>query len=627
MRPHLLLVFLVACGDASKSPDAGNEVDAFDCTCEVAPPSTCLDANTLESSLVPGTCVDNACEFATTTTPCPFGCENGACQPQQCTPNCPTQTCVDDGCGGTCGPCASGTTFPGLTPTNLGIADDINVSPDGTHIAAIRALKPLPANCGFNPPKVGTLDIWTVPASGNVTRRTIGTDVPLWSTTFTPSGHLIYLDKKNPCMGFAELWIANADGSQPRRIAEGASGGFVVANTLFFDLADPNDPDKSTFDGWVYAMKLPNGQPIKLADIRYNSTYVPDPTGNAIWINYSTTARDLRIVRLDGTSTQLHSTTDTYADFPRWSPDGSKLAFALNDGTTIFSSLHVINADGTGRSMIDDSCRCSGFDGMTWSFDGVRIAWLERPPSFGLDAQIHSFAGGSDVTLTGVVSPTTGGTVFRLTFSNDNLRLYAAVDNDQVGNKLMSGTVAQSGAMTALVPSLQADGNTYKNAWTEHPNGSVIAVRGGDSSTKVITHGGGTQSIAGLPLEQPQLEPVAANPRWILQHGTQTASIFPTAGTAPGTTLPGFAWNDELSSWAFSGRVPFVFGWAGSTALYPSQIGGTFGINTKVTQDLMAVSPSASGRIGALVAHYRLGAQRIYFTTAPQNGLFYVPSP
>jgi len=628
MRTALLLLVLVACGDSSAKPDGGVEPDAFDCTCQVAPPSTCLDANTLETSLAPGTCVDGtSCEFAKMTTPCPFGCDNGECQPQQCTPSCPTQACVDDGCGGTCGPCASGTTFPGLTATNLGIADDIIVSPDGLHIATMRQLKPLPANCGFNPRKVGTLDVWTIATNGSVTRRTIGTDVPLYFSTFTESGYLVYLDKKNPCTGPGELWLADADGSHTRLINPAASFGFVAGNTLFYDVPDPNDPDKSTFDGFVYAMKLPNGQPIKLADIRYNSTYVPDPTGNAIWINYSTTANDLRIVRLDGTSTQLDDATNKYTDFPSWSPDGSKLMFALSDGQNILASLHVINRDGTGRMMLDNQCRCNGFDGAVWSHDGVQVAWLERPPTFGLDAVIHSFAGGADRTLTGVVSPMLGGTVFRLTFSNDDLRLYAGVANDQSGDKMMSGVVATSGAMVSLVPSLQSDGNQFEGSWTEHPNGSVIAIRSGDSSTKVITQGGGTQSVAGIPFEQPRLEPVAANPRWILQHGSQTASIFPTAGTSPGADLPNFAWNSDLSSWAFGGRVPFVFGWSGSTALYPSQISGAFGINTKVTQDLMAVSPTASGRIGSLVAHYRLGAHRIYFTTSPENGLFYVPSP
>jgi hypothetical protein len=622
---HSLLLLLVACGGSSSNGGDAGTVDAFDCTCEVAPPSVCLDGSTLESSQAPGTCVNNTCEYATTTTPCPFGCENGECQPQTCTPSCPSATCVDDGCGGTCGPCTSGTTFPGVTATSLGIADDLLVAPDGLHVATSRALEPLPANCGFNPPRVGTLDVRTIPAGGGtITTRTIGTDVPLWATQFTSTGLLVYFDKVNPCLGRGEMWVAKADGSQTKRIlAETAVGVQVVGSTAFYAVPDPNDPDKSTFDGFLYAVKLPDGQPIKLADIRYNSTYGIAPSGTAVWVNYSRDLRDLRIVRLDGTSTQLHSTTETYADYPQWSPDGKKLAFPLFNGTGS-PSLHVIDADGTGRTMLDDACNCADFDAMAWSHDSVRVAWLQRPPTFGLDAQVHSFAGGADVILTGVVSPTTGGQVFRMTFSNDNARLYAAAGSDQNGWKLMSGNVAQAGAMTALVSTLQADGSRFSRSWLESPNGSVIAVNSTDSSTKVITLGGAAQSVAGIPFEQAQLEPVAANPRWIIQKGSTAAAIYPTNGSGTGTALPGFQWTNDLSSWAFSRHVPFVYGWSGSTVLYPSAVTGSF-FGT-VSQDLMAQSPTTNGRLGTGVKHYALGAQRVYFTTT-QDGFFYVPSP
>ncbi|MEZ4359181.1 MAG: hypothetical protein R3B48_03300 [Kofleriaceae bacterium] len=629
MRAYLLAVLtaLVACGDSASNPSPDAAPDAAECSCEIAPPSVCSDENTLRTYLSPGACMDgNTCEFPAQETPCPYGCEDGECQPRQCTPSCPIEACVDDGCGGTCGPCPSGTTFPGLTATNLGIADDMSVSPDGKHVVGLRALKPLPVDCGFFPRRVGTVDVWTVPESGLATTRTLGTEVPLYSVQFTTNGYLVYLDKQNPCRGSGELWIAKADGSQPRRIHATARGPYVVGDTLFFAVPDPLDPDKSTFDGWVYAARLPNGQPTKLASFRYDSTYVPDPTGNMIWIEYSPRAGDLRIVRLDGTTTQLHSTTQTSSGYPRWSPDGKRLAFTLRDNQSIFAPLYVINADGTGRVLLDDATRANALDALAWSHDSSKLAWLDQPPTFGLDAHIHSFGGGPQVTITGVVAPTLGGDVFRLTFSNDDKRLYAAVNNTTSPGRLMSGSVEQDGAAEPLAPSLQPDGFRFRNSWTEHPNGSTIAIRTGDSSTRVIAFGATTQIIAGVPFEKPQLEPVANRPRWILQHGAQTASIFPTAGDGAGTPLPNFHWNADLSLWAFDSRVPFVFGWAGATALYPSQIRGVYGINSKVTQDLMAVSPTASGRIGALVSHFDMGGGRIYFTTE-QNGLFFVPVP
>jgi hypothetical protein len=72
--------------------------------------------------------------------------------------------------------------------------------------------------------------------------------------------------------------------------------------------------------------------------------------------------------------------------------------------------------------------------------------------------------------------------------------------------------------------------------------------------------------------------------------------------------------------------VPFVFGWSGATALYPSNVAGSY--FTTVTEDLMASTTAASGRLGSLVKHFVLGKTpaRIFFVTA-DDGLFWVPSP
>jgi hypothetical protein len=637
LPPALLAMLLCAAcsGSSSGKPDGGGGGDDggggggsdADTSCSIAPDPVCVDGTRLLSSRAPGTFSDGRCEFATISSPCVFGCANGACQPQACTPTCPTAICTDDGCGGTCGPCASGTTFPGATATSLGIADDVKLAPDGIHLAAIRALQPLSAACGsYNPPKVGTLDLWTLPAAGAPTHRIVGAHVPLYSVTFTDDGNMLYNDNADPCTGRGELWMARADGTQPRRILADASIGVTLAGgRVFYTVRDPADPTPNDFDGFLYAVRLPDGAPVKLASIRYNSRWEIAPSGAALWVNYNQTLGDLKLIRLDGTSTQLDTTDAVFGGYPAWSPDGSKLAFVLVDRTPKVS-LHLIGADGSGRVMLDDDCVCNYFDSIAWSADGARIAWLQRPPTFGLDAVVHTLAGGPDVVLTGAVSPTTGGSVFRFTFSNGGKRLYAAAGSDQNGWKLMSGDVTTPGAMTAIVPALSPDGDRFQLAWTESPDGAVLAARSADSTTKVITFGVGTQSVAGAAFEQPRLEPVAASPRWLLQTSSTALSVFPTSGAGAGTPLPGFQWSSELSSWAFSRDVPFAFGWSGSTALYPSNLAGTF--YTKVTQDLMAWTPAAAGRLGALVTHYRLGdaPARVYFTTSA-GALFWVARP
>jgi hypothetical protein len=632
MQRILVLLALAACGGASNTPGdaAGDSKGGGDgsggdaaCTCSAPPAPVCADSMTLQSFSDPGSCATGTCQYAMTTTTCTFGCANGACQPKTCTPSCSSATCSDDGCGGTCGACTSGTTFTGVTATNLGIAANVVAAPDGIHLAAVRALQPLPVGCGFNPPQTGTLDVWTVPTSGAATHITIGAQVPRYSPVFTSNGYLLYFDNADPCKGRGDLWIAHADGSQPVLLATGVVTGVQVAGgTAFYSAPDPADPDPSTFDGFVYAITLPTGTPVKLASISYESEWEPSPDGKAIWVNYGYNAGDLAIYRLDGTSTVLSTNTSTphFSGYPLWSPDSKHLAFSLVDTA---ASMVVIGADGSGQTTLDASCACNDFDAIAWSSDSARVAWLHRPTGGGLDAQIHTLAGGSDVSLTGIV-PTTGGQVFRMTFSNDGARLYAAEGTDP-NWALMNGNTATSGAASPLLSTLQADGDRFQTSWTEAPDGSVMAVLSSDTTTKVITFGGSTQSITGNGA-QPKLEAVSTSPRWLVERSATALSVFPTAGSGTGTALTGYASSYDLSEWAFSGYIPFMFGWSGSTALYASNIAGTY--YTAMTQDLMAWTTAASGRLGASVVRYVLADSpaRVYFVTS-QSALFWVPRP
>lgn len=637
MTRRLVLCFAIAaCGGSSNTNvDGGRDSGGGDgpgdsaCSCTSPPAPTCLDANTVQSSREPGTCTNGTCQYDTFTTTCMYGCANGECQPKTCTPSCPSATCVDDGCGNSCGSCASGTTFTGVTATTLGIASNAVLAPDGIHLAAVRALQPLSAGCGFNPPQAGTLDVWTVPATGTATHVTIGAQVPRYSPVFAGS-YLLYFDSADPCTGRGDLWVAHADGSQPAKLATAVVTGVQVAGTTaFYEAPDPADPDPSTFDGFVYAVALPTGAPVKLASVSYNSYWAPSPDGSAIWVSHDpTNTRDLAIHRLDGTSTTLSTSTATFSGYPLWSPDGKHLAFSLVDFSSGAASMVLIGTDGSGQTTLDAACNaCNDFDAIAWSSDSARVAWLRRPVTFGLDAQVHALAGGTDVTIATVVSPTTGGQVFRLTFSNDNSRLYAAAGSNQNGWALMSGDVATSGTATAIVPTLEADGDRFQTSWSESPDGSVLAALSSDGTTKVIMFGGSTSSITGTTFdEQPKLEGVTSSPRWLIQQGTTSLTVFPTSGSGSGTALSGFTSTTDLSEWAFSGYVPFSFGWSGSTALYASNVAGSY--YTQVTQDLMAWTTAASGRLGSAVVTYLLAASpaRVYFTTS-QNALFWVPRP
>ena len=76
-----------------------------DCDCSNPPANTCLDENTLQEILLPGTCVDSTCHYDVQAVDCPAGaCVNGVCT--TCQPDCSTTECGPDPfCGASCGDC------------------------------------------------------------------------------------------------------------------------------------------------------------------------------------------------------------------------------------------------------------------------------------------------------------------------------------------------------------------------------------------------------------------------------------------------------------------------------------------------------------------------------------------
>ena len=60
---------------------------------------------------------------------------------------------------------------------------------------------------------------------------------------------------------------------------------------------------------------------------------------------------------------------------PRWSPDGTKLAFAADEG------MFVVNADGSGLRLLVDHNPDIAFPGPSWSPDGRQIVYLRTSGS------------------------------------------------------------------------------------------------------------------------------------------------------------------------------------------------------------------------------------------------------
>jgi hypothetical protein len=99
------------------------------------------------------------------------------------------------------------------------------------------------------------------------------------------------------------------------------------------------------------------------------------------------------VVSLDqGTITQLTE----HGRSPDWSPDGHQLAFDTPIGDD--SQIAVINADGTNQHILTQSVL--GAFGATWSPDGARIAFFSEPISYGVMLSIMNADGSQQHAVT-----------------------------------------------------------------------------------------------------------------------------------------------------------------------------------------------------------------------------------
>lgn len=149
-----------------------------------------------------------------------------------------------------------------------------------------------------------------------------------------PPGSIVFSSQRD---GNKEIYVMNADGSDPRR---------VTSNT-----ADDYYPDLS-----------PNGKQV---------VFTSKQTGNA----------EIFVADLDGGNSRNLSNNSSDDDWARWSPNGQQVVFHSNrDGNY---ELYLVNVDGTGLARLTNY---SGVDQWPdWSPDGKRIALRRDTDVYVLD--------------------------------------------------------------------------------------------------------------------------------------------------------------------------------------------------------------------------------------------------
>ena len=244
-----------------------------------------------------------------------------------------------------------------LSQRTISVEHALEWSPDGTRIVYSQTSD----------------EIWAVDRDGTNRRQLAANGrLPDWSPDGT---RIAYHRRIRGGWSSDGVWLMNADGSNrqrltnvgraPRwspdgtRIAYSTSLGQVWVNEEGGFVRDlSNLSDEGDAGGvWVVRFDGTNQQRLS-ADRGDNPSWSPDGTRIAYELDDG-----IAVIDADGTKRQ-QLTTDHGSD-PEWSPDGTRIAYELDDG------IAVIDADGTKRQQLTTD---HGSD-PEWSPDGTRIAY------------------------------------------------------------------------------------------------------------------------------------------------------------------------------------------------------------------------------------------------------------
>jgi len=202
--------------------------------------------------------------------------------------------------------------------------------------------------------------------------------------------------------GGSEVFVMNADGSQPTRLTGGRSPSWSPDGNRIAFIANGDvrviDPDGSHL-----RLVATGGQPESPAwspDGRLIVYGQVNSTQCALIFFDPICARDLFVVNADGTGLrQLTHAPDalTWSTAPAWSPDGATIAF-FRSKFLASGDLYLIAPDGTRRVQLTPTDQVTeGYP--VWSPDGRALAFAQRSGTGEFDIALISREGGAVTPL------------------------------------------------------------------------------------------------------------------------------------------------------------------------------------------------------------------------------------
>ena len=229
-------------------------------------------------------------------------------------------------------------------------------SPDGSKIV-------------FYSERDGNSEIYVMQTDGSHPMRLTRTAASEGYPNFSPDGTKISFDTDRD--GNFEIYVMNADGSNPARLtndpARDVSASWSPDGRKIAFMSDR----AGEFEIWV--MNADGSNPVRVTD--FGSNWFPRWSPDGARLAYHV-GRDIHVLNVEARRYARLTIDPDNGMYPAWSPDGQRLAFmSWRAGPT---EIFVMDADGTKQRRLTQTSAGDLID-PRWSPDGQRIAFVHAP--------------------------------------------------------------------------------------------------------------------------------------------------------------------------------------------------------------------------------------------------------